>query len=158
MRILSKKTFRFQKPGSSIIATGGENLNKPERYEDIYFVTKPNEVEEAPEWIRKDKMFELATKDGDLLEIAGTGKQPTKDDIAVAAASSQAAEAARRIAPGTDPATELHGAVATTDLKNMTKAELVEHAAEVHDLELDPKLKHDELVAAIQEKQQESKS
>jgi len=37
------------------------------------------------------------------------------------------------------------------ELENMTKAELVEHAAEKHDLELAQSLKKEEMIAAIQE-------
>lgn len=37
------------------------------------------------------------------------------------------------------------------DLSKMTKAEIVAHAAEVHGLELDPSLKKDELIAAVEE-------
>jgi len=37
------------------------------------------------------------------------------------------------------------------ELENMTKAELVEHAAEKHELELAPSLKKEEMIAAIQE-------
>lgn len=37
------------------------------------------------------------------------------------------------------------------DLNKMTKAQIVDHAAATHGLELDPKLRHDELVAAVEE-------
>lgn len=166
MRILSKKAFRFQKPGSSVLGdTAGDsgNLNKPQAYEDIYFVTKPNEVQEAPDWIKRDKMFKLAAADGDLMEVMGSPKV-AQTDIDKQAAAKQA-QAARDKADKDDKAQKVaddqaraqqQQASSDVNLQRLNKEDLLAHAKEVHGLEFDkddPAHTKAHIIEKIEEKQ-----
>lgn len=51
IRILTKKKFRFRN-GKETFVSKGQNL-----------------IEDAPDWIEKDGMFELASKDGTLVKL-----------------------------------------------------------------------------------------
>lgn len=51
MRILTKKKFRFRND-KEVFVSQGQNL-----------------IEDAPDWIEKDGMFDLAVKDGSLVKL-----------------------------------------------------------------------------------------
>ena len=52
MRILTKLKFRFRNGDGETFVSKGQNL-----------------IEDAPDWIEKDGMFELASKDGTLVKL-----------------------------------------------------------------------------------------
>lgn len=52
MRILTKLKFRFRNGNGETFISKGQNL-----------------IEDAPDWIEKDGMFELAVKDGSLVKL-----------------------------------------------------------------------------------------
>ena len=95
IRILSKKAFRFSNPEIRILGFDNDTgaVRKQPDFKDAYFETTPNEIQDAPDWIKLNPMWKWATADGDLLEITvqPTGG-PSEKDRAVA----QAAEAAQR--------------------------------------------------------------
>lgn len=55
MRILTKLKFRFRNGDGETFVSKGQNL-----------------IEDAPDWIEKDGMFELASKDGTLVKLDTT--------------------------------------------------------------------------------------
>lgn len=77
MRILTKKKFRFRNGKESFVSKG-QNL-----------------IEDAPDWIEKDGMFELAVKDGSLVKL---------DTAPIVQGSSPAEEVKPKSAPVKKPA------------------------------------------------------
>lgn len=94
IRILSRKAFRFVKPGSTGVSKPKPNetpeeavnrvahdsaklLNNAARQHHIQdgtFTTQPGHIQDAPAWIKQDEMFEWAVKDGDIEELV---RRPT---------------------------------------------------------------------------------
>jgi hypothetical protein len=72
----------------------------------------------------------------------------------LAAAKAKAARTAPVVVKPSAPGKVVEDAPDEVDLDSMTKAALVAHAADVHDLELDPTAKKANLIAAITEAQQ----
>lgn len=60
--IYSKKKFRFTRPPANPDA----KVDLKSARDLAVFETKPNEVQEAPVWIRDDNMFKWASADGDI--------------------------------------------------------------------------------------------
>ena len=69
IRILTKKKFRFRNDKETYVSQGN------------------NLIEDAPDWIEKDGMFELAVKDGSLVKL---------DAVPVVQGSSSKKTAARK--------------------------------------------------------------
>ena len=87
------------------------------------------DIQEIPDWIGEQEAFKIATQDGTMTVVR--------------------VEPPARISPvEQSPLGE-----AVIDLQKLNKADLQTHAREVYDLELDDKLKKDEMIAAIEEKQ-----
>lgn len=77
IRILTKLKFRFRN-GKDVFVSKGQNL-----------------IEDAPDWIEKDGIFELAVKDGSLVKL---------DTAPIVQGSSPAEEAKPKSAPVKKPA------------------------------------------------------
>lgn len=76
MWIIAKKAFRFLNPEVRLVPKPGEKMNQVE-FEKAVFETKPDTgIQEAPDWIKKDKMWEWASKDGDIMEVVKTNVEP----------------------------------------------------------------------------------
>ena len=139
--ILSKKVFRFPVPGSKVndlLANGGENPQKVDTSK-LWFESKPGpDPQPAPAWIKDTTLWDLASQDGDVFEVKVANVRPSQKDLAVAAAAAQAEAAKVPEGP---------------DLSAMKKADLLEHAASEHDLELSDSLTKDEIIKEIQKAQ-----
>lgn len=171
--IISKRRFGFRNPNpdKDILRTGlGPNAPK---FHEAYFVTAgTGELEQAPEWINRklgpDKAhplgvdlniqniltWERAKKDGHILEVevkTGYAEAPITDLEQLSQV--RQAETAARIASGEGDGTR--NVVSAEQLERMTKQQLVDHAAEYHDLELDPKKPREELLTAVKTAQQQ---
>ena len=82
MLIISKRKFMFKNViGGSFITKGGGIL------------------EEAPDWIRENILYDLALSDGDIIEVKGNGSD--KDaEVAVANAKRTRSKKAKESAEG----------------------------------------------------------
>ena len=161
MQILSKKAFRFIKPGADILKPLGnkqddkqpavQEVGKQQDFDKIYFETVPNSLQQAPNWIigdtttaegqRNRLTFMNAVKDGDLMEIV-TRDLPSDKEMAVQAALAQASDAKDRLE-------QKQQILGEEELGEMTKDQLAQHAADNHGLELPSTLKKSEMVDAI---------
>lgn len=107
------------------------------------FTTKalPFQAQPAPDWIVDTPLFKLAEKDGDIFVVPTPGAR-----VVPGAPAPKAADDTDRVAAEPDDEKPI-------DLTTMTKQQLIDHAAEVHGLELQPGQKKDEMIAAVQEAQ-----
>lgn len=79
MLIISKRKFMFKNViGGSFITKGGGIL------------------EEAPDWIRENLLYDLARSDGDIIEVKGSGSDK---DAEVAVAKTKRARAKKTDSP-----------------------------------------------------------
>jgi hypothetical protein len=105
IRIFSKQAFRFKNPNKSILDPNtaeagfvpGMSVNE-QKYDEIYFDTVPNEVQNAPDWIKavtpdrcNINTFETAVRAGLLTEMpqipqVTSGKPSIADEAAQAEA------------------------------------------------------------------------
>lgn len=145
MLIITRKTFRFPNPNVAILGEAGEQPKQKE-FSEVFCDTKPGEggkfgePQEVPDWVQKDRMFKMATDDGDLQIITAVKSK----------ASNQAAlNAAKNQQQGSQSALD------HSDLDKMTKAQIVAHAEDEHDLELDEKLPKDELIEKVKAAREE---
>lgn len=158
--IMSRKAYRFLNPGRSIApverydkdpVTGKVTKSVPDSTQDFkeaHAEVHPGAANGSygnpvtlPDWVKNDGMFKLAVKDADIVVL--TRESGLMGEEKAADAAKQATLANARKA----------NADSSVDLGSMTKAELVAHAAEHHDLDLDIKDKHDDLVAQIKDAQ-----
>lgn len=102
--IFSKKAFRFPNPEGGLISKpkAGERpeeagarviadssrLGNRDKHKALFFDTVPNEIQQAPAWIKQDEMWAWALADGDILEVVS--KSPRKQEAEVAAKSKKA--------------------------------------------------------------------
>jgi hypothetical protein len=63
IQILSKKAFRFPRPGADPLE------NQQAKFGDLYFETTPGEIQTAPAWIQQDPMYKWASTDGDIVTV-----------------------------------------------------------------------------------------
>lgn len=145
--IMSKKVFRFPTPGVNIL----EQVDNPKQgdVKKAFFDTIPGDPQEAPDWILKDRMYELAEQDGDIFQVQVNRKKASQTDLDVKAAAAHA--------QGQLPKAEETEEEKAVNLDKMNKAQLLAHAADEHDLQLDEKLTKAEIVEHI-EKAQEKKA
>lgn len=144
LTIISKKVFRFPKPGAGILEPGG-NLGSQGKFNDFYFDTvggseggtKFGEPQQAPEWIKKDIQWERAFHDGDIAELTIKGQESAVD---------KSVKAAQKHADSLEEAPKL---------ESMTKAEIVEHAKDAHGLELDESQTKALLIEAVEAAREE---
>lgn len=125
MHVIAKRTIMFL---DHMGQAAGRAIFKPHT---VHF---SKDIQEIPDWISEQEAFKIAT-------------QPPKDgkgtpDITVV----------RIEAPARVPVLQKFEGDAVVDLEKMNKAELQTHAREVHGIELDDKLKKDEMIAAIKDK------
>jgi hypothetical protein len=149
--IISKSAYGFQNPNKSmdLLVHGLGNSNAP-KLEDAYYTTKasPNEIQQAPEWIKGDAQSENPIMRGNAQHWANARKDWDKGqgfgilEVQPVVALNVPAVAATPVAQNGQE----------VDLRSMSKAELIAHAGEVHGLDLDPSAKKDELIAAIEDK------
>ena len=143
LTIISKKAFRFPKPGAGLLQEDSTSLGKQLKFGDMYFDTKPGaegkfgDPQEAPDWIKKDITWERAVKDGDLAEISvKAGSLATDKNVLAAQKQAEASQA--------------RAAQDQADLDNMTKAELVAHAKDVHGVDLDEGQTKAQMIAQVE--------
>lgn len=134
--IYSKKVFKF---------TNQSSRNNPEDLLKVaagdtgalstanHFTTTPYQVEKAPDWIKADELFKWALKDGDIMELAVATPQAAIEKEAELLQSKEDKDAGKPVDTG-----EIKENLAEAKLNRMNKQELVVHAKETHDLELDP--------------------
>lgn len=136
--IYSKKVFNF---------TNQSSRNNPEDLLKVaagdkgalstanHFTTTPYQVEKAPDWIKADDLFKWALKDGDIMELAVATPQAAIEKEAELLQSKEDKDAGK---PVNAEEEEKKETLAEAKLNRMNKQELVVHAKETHDLELDP--------------------
>ena len=83
IRVVCKKNFLFHNPSATItLVNAGDKINS-----DEFFKLHPNkgDAQDAPDWIKDTKLFELALKDGSVYVVQGgpeevqeNSKQPKK--------------------------------------------------------------------------------
>jgi hypothetical protein len=121
MYVIAKRTILFIHEDD---ARSGQN--KTPRKHVVNFSKDPQEI---PDWVTEQDAFAVATQDGTLTVVVIQPAVTPKLKLA-----------------------EVNGeGKAIVQLDKMTKDELQLHALEVHGLELDDKLKKEEMVAAIKE-------
>jgi hypothetical protein len=157
LTIMANRAYRFPNPGASLVGDGVTQKNT-QNFHEAYAEVHPGATSDTfgnpvqvPEWVRRDKMFQMALKDKNIVVLSDeplivpSSEQASRVATLTAAAEQERqraqAEAAKASAPSPIP----------VDLDSMTKAELVEHAAGVHGLSLDPNLKKSDLIASIKE-------
>jgi hypothetical protein len=145
--VLSKRTFCFFHPDVSNSEAMQKAMANREHNKPLpgSFTTKalPFQAQPAPDWIVDTPLFKLAEKDGDIFVVPTPGvvSAPLKESKPV---DTTGGDFIRGQATTDQP---------PVDLTAMTKQEIIDHAAEVHGLELNPGSKKDELIAAVQEAQ-----
>jgi hypothetical protein len=106
INIFCKKAFRFPNPdprlglvskpkknespeqASARLAQDSSKLGNRDKHAQLFFDTKPGEIQQAPDWIREDEMFNWAVQDGDLMVIET--KAPAKQEAEVAKKNAEA--------------------------------------------------------------------
>jgi hypothetical protein len=174
IQIISKRKFRFQKPGVDLLSAAGAFGGKDQvKYEAAMFETNgTGDLQQAPDWIRaklgprpkqdaRDSdvdinaqnllTWERAEADGHLMEVQ-LKKNMEEVSVLEREAAARSTELAREIAEGTKDDTR--SVVTVEQLQSMKKDELIEHAETNHNLKLSGNLTKDELVSAIQAVQQ----
>lgn len=101
IKIFSRKKFRFANPNVKILGFNSDTgiANKQPDFEKAYFETEPGVIQDAPIWIKNDKMFAWASSDGDLMEVTVPVKD-NPDEAETSRAVAQMSEAAQRGAEG----------------------------------------------------------
>lgn len=153
MRVMSRKAYRFSNPGSSFLPKDA-GVAVAKEFNQAYAEVHPGDggnygnITEVPDWVKDDLMFKMALKDNDIVvandAVVLPGQSVTKestDDAGKRATLAAAAEQAAKLAKE---------AATPVDLTKLKKEDLVSHAADVHGLELDPSLKKDEMIEAIE--------
>jgi hypothetical protein len=144
--IVAKRQFCFTHPDQRSSAALRKAMAERAHNEPLpgTFTVKPDpfRAQPAPDWIKNDPLFALAEKDGAIFEVP---TPPVKVSVIEPAKPAKPADGI-----GDDDDSK---AVEPVDLGAMTKQQLIEHAAEVHNLELNPGSKKDELIAAVQDAQ-----
>ena len=126
MYIFAKKVFRFTNPERRPTT---EDLTKVlgggKLAQDAFFVSEINKTQEAPDWIKKDPMWDWAERDGDIMEVLINSPAPVP------------------VAPVIKPKLD------ASQLQRMNKAELLQHAYEKHELTIDPASTRPDIIAQI---------
>jgi hypothetical protein len=136
MYVIAKRKILFQEwsPGKQV----GETWI-PGKVLRAHHVPDSKDPQQIPDWVGALDSFKDAVEHGDMMEVIIPN--PPKAKPAAGAGPGQSATS------GTSKST-----TPPVDLSKMNKDELQLHALEVHGLELDDKLKKEEMVAAIKEK------
>jgi hypothetical protein len=150
LTIMSRKAYGFRNPTASIAPTDPDKQKTTQNFAEAFVQVHPSgsfgaygNPTQVPDWVEHDGMFKLAVADSDIVVLQGLPELKTEEQRAAEAAKQSTLAAARQ---GSSDS------VFPPDYSKMSKAELVDHAATVHGLELDLKDKHADLVAAIEEK------
>ena len=73
MRIYTTCRLRFTRPGVTLLKTpdaptGGEGsaqiIAEQQEFTQAFFETEPNKFQDVPDWIRDERLFKLALRDG----------------------------------------------------------------------------------------------
>lgn len=91
-----------------------------------YLVHASKDIQEIPAWVGEQEAFKTATQDGTVTEVE-----------------------VKTVVVKKQPPVEMQAP--PVDLQKLSKEDLVAHAQEVHGLSLDPRLKKDEMIEAIEE-------
>jgi hypothetical protein len=173
MRVISRKAYRFNHPKIKLLDALTEEHAKgtlpPEKraFVEVRGGSAPGaygEPVDLPDWAAEDGMFKAALANRNLVVLPEDAPVPEEKVIRTVTddASIAATLAAAQRGPLVAGAPSLGGestdaskapAEVPVDLNGLTKAQLVDHAAEVHGVELDPKLTRPELIAAIEKEQ-----
>jgi hypothetical protein len=156
IQVLSKKALQFRNPDKALInkkATLGQpNQINTTKLEEAFCRVPPNVVTRVPDWVKTDPIFDWSVADGDLMEIVVNPGAPAKgvnlqsqgqQQVNDQKTKDEEAEAAKEKAA-------LHEKLAA-----MNKQQLIDYAAENHDLELGAALKKEDILAAIHEAEAE---
>ena len=92
MRIYSKKAYRFRNKGIKV-SDPSELLN-PKTSADLFFICKPADFQDAPEWIRTDPMFESAIKSGNMYIVQSQPALPVEAIVTKAKKTGKITESA----------------------------------------------------------------
>lgn len=158
IQIYSKRVFKFTNQNKPI---NPEDLLKAVsgdpgamKSNSMHFTTTPYEVQRAPAWVKQDPLFAWGVKDGDLMELAenspraavvaedklnrkeeerkaGKPAEDEEDEDNISSDSSNSDDSEEEKEVTVDD-------VSNSKLNRMTKQELVLHAKERHDIDLDP--------------------
>jgi hypothetical protein len=155
--ICSKRQFCFFHPDVNNSEAMQKAMNSREHNKPLpgSFTVKalPLQAQSAPDWIVNTPLFALAEKDGDIFVVPVPGARvvagsPDYIQGQTGAPIDEQTNQSNQQAPVTQT-----NPVEPADLSGMTKAQLVEHAAEVHGLELNPAASKSDLIAAVTDAQ-----
>jgi hypothetical protein len=134
MYVIAKRKILFQEwsPGKQV---GDDWI--PGKVLRTHHVPDSKDPQEVPDWVGKLDTFQEAVTHEDMMEVIIPKAKPA---------------AIPKPVTGGDAKDAKPGDLGLVDLSKLSKDELQLHALEVHGLELDDKLKKDEMVAAIKEK------
>jgi len=78
MRIYTKCRLRFLKPGVNLLTapekpTGGSGnvqlVTKQRDFTEAFFETEPGTFQDVPDWVRDERIFQMALADGDAIIV-----------------------------------------------------------------------------------------
>lgn len=168
--IISKRAIGFFNPNVALLDTG--HGPRSPKYNDAVFITKgKGELERAPEWVnaklgaRKDAKGEylqplrdinqqnlntwaLHEADGHIMEVAVKLGTPDTPSLLEQEAAARQAELANEQANKSEPVLK-----SADELDELSKAQLLDHAEQVHGLELSAKSTKESIIAAVIEAQ-----
>lgn len=131
MYVISKIAMRFARPNVQLLGNpvkagsegdAAQQVNKQVDFTKAYVEIHPSpNVQEVPDWVEDEIQFQRRLEDGSVVKVLPATKKKSAPE------------------PG------------EIELSSMTKAELVEHAANVHDLDLDVSKTKAELIDHINE-------
>lgn len=153
IQILSRRKFAFKNPDKYMLKPAADpkpgvtdTVDMSTKLTEIYFETIPNKVQTAPKWVINDDMFAWALKDGDIMVIDVKAGETRSSVDARAEAQQQQSDSDRL---KEEQARSQRREDLRAELDAMNKADLIEHAKDVHGLDLSPAQKKDDLVDTL---------
>ena len=169
--IISKRKIGFYNPDVDLLQTNiGSGANQIPFERALFTTNGTGELQQAPDWVNRPankphpknknldanhqnmNTWRLANKDGHVMEVKIQGGALDQMDALAQEAQARSAEAAAKAASSADlPETQ---AVPVDQLAKLNKTQLLEHAAEHHDLQLSPNAPKADIIKAIVDAQE----